>query len=64
VRRHPAGARLVDIAKELCPDGPPCPAEVDGVEPRGLDGAHFDPEGSVWLARWMLPQILAAANRG
>ena len=64
VRRHPTDTRLVDVAKKLCPDGPQCPADVDGVEPRGLDGAHFDPEGSVWLARWMLPQILAAANRG
>ena len=35
-----------------------CPADVDGVEPRKLDGAHFDPSGSVWLARWMLPEIL------
>jgi peptidoglycan/LPS O-acetylase OafA/YrhL len=63
-RRHPTGARLVDVAKKLCPDGPPCSADVDGVQPRKLDGAHFDPAGSVWLARWMLPQILAAANRG
>jgi hypothetical protein len=63
-RRHPRGAELLDVAKEICPNGPPCPARVDGVEPRALDGAHFDPEGSVWLARWMLPRILAAVNAG
>jgi hypothetical protein len=62
VERHRPRAELVDLARKLCPDGPPCPADVDGVEPRKLDGPHFDPAGSVWLARWMLPQILAAAN--
>ena len=64
VRRHEAGSDLVDLAKTLCPKGPPCPAEVDGLEPRRLDGAHFDAAGSVWLARRMLPQILAAGSRG
>jgi len=64
VRRHEAGSDLVDLANTLCPKGPPCPAEVDGLEPRRLDGAHFDAAGSVWLARRMLPQILAAGSRG
>jgi len=64
VHRHRPRAELVDVAHEICPQGPPCPADVDGVEPRKLDGAHFDPAGSVWLARWMLPEILAAVDRG
>jgi hypothetical protein len=63
-RRHPGGAMLLDIAKKVCPNGPPCPADIGGIEPRKLDGAHFDPAGSVWLARWMLPRILSAASRG
>jgi hypothetical protein len=64
VARHEPQAELVDVARKICPDGPPCPAEVEGVEPRKLDGAHFDPAGSVWLARWMLPEILGTAARG
>ena len=55
---------VIDVAKKVCPNGPPCPAHVDGVEPRKLDGAHFDPASSVWLARWMLPRILSAVSRG
>ena len=64
VGRNSRGAGLLDVAKKICPNGPPCAAGVDGVEPRKLDGAHFDPAGSVWLARWMLPRILAAADAG
>jgi hypothetical protein len=42
----------------LCPDGSPCPAVVDGIEPRHDDGVHLPPVGSVWLTRWMLPALL------
>jgi hypothetical protein len=64
VARNSRGAGLLNVAKTLCPNGPPCSTDVGGVEPRKLDGAHFDPAGSVWLARWMLPRILAAAGAG
>ncbi len=60
VADHP-DAKLIDVAAKVCPHGAPCPARVAGVEPRHGDGVHFDPPGSVWLTRWMLPQILAAA---
>jgi peptidoglycan/LPS O-acetylase OafA/YrhL len=56
------GARLIDVAAKVCPHGAPCPSRVAGFEPRHGDGVHFDPNGSVWLTRWMLPQILAAAS--
>jgi hypothetical protein len=52
---------FIDVAAKVCPRGAPCPAEAAGLEPRHGDGVHFDPPGSVWLGRWMLPQILAAA---
>jgi hypothetical protein len=58
---HP-GTTLVDTARHLCPAGPPCPARVVDIEPRPEDGVHFDSAGSVWLTRWMLPQLLAAAS--
>jgi hypothetical protein len=60
VGTHP-DARLIDVASEVCPHGAPCPARVNGFEPRGYDGVHFPPESSVWLGRFMLPQILSAA---
>ena len=48
--------RIVDLADYVCPSGPPCPILVDGIAPRG-DGAHYSPEGSLWVARWLMPQI-------
>ncbi len=61
VAAHP-DTRLIDIAAKVCPHGAPCPEQVGGVEPRNGDGVHFDPPGSVWISRWMLPQLLAAAS--
>jgi hypothetical protein len=58
---HP-GTGLVDAAARICPGGPPCPALVDGREPRRGDGVHFHPAGAVWLSRWMLPELLAAPS--
>ncbi|MGZ4691685.1 MAG: acyltransferase family protein [Acidimicrobiia bacterium] len=56
--RHPDGVTLVDVARKVCPEGLNCPAVVDGFEPRHVDGFHFQPEGAVWLTRWMLPALL------
>lgn len=44
------------MAAYVCPSGPPCPILVDGIAPRG-DGAHYTAEGSLWVARWIMPQI-------
>jgi peptidoglycan/LPS O-acetylase OafA/YrhL len=57
---HP-DTKLIDVAAKVCPKGAPCPSDVAGTEPRHGDGVHFDPPGSVWLSRWMLPQIIAAS---
>jgi peptidoglycan/LPS O-acetylase OafA/YrhL len=41
--------RAVNLASYVCPSGPPCPLVVDHIDARG--------EGSLWVARWLLPQI-------
>ena len=57
--RHRDGVTLVDVARKVCPAGPQCPADVDGIQPRHDDGVHFPPEGSVWLTRnLLLPALL------
>jgi hypothetical protein len=48
--------KLVDLAARVCPSGPPCPVVVDNVFARG-DGAHYTSEGSLWVARWLFPQL-------
>jgi peptidoglycan/LPS O-acetylase OafA/YrhL len=60
--RHPDEVTLVDVASRLCPAGPPCPAEVDGVRMRP-DGRHLTPAASVSMAQWLLPRIAEASGR-
>jgi peptidoglycan/LPS O-acetylase OafA/YrhL len=48
--------KVVDLASYVCPSGPPCPILVDNLWVRG-DGAHYTLDGSVWVARWLLPQL-------
>jgi len=52
--------KLIDLAAHLCPSGPPCPTAVDNVWVRA-DGAHYSSEGSLWVARWLMPQLGIAA---
>ena len=52
--------RVIDLAARVCPSGPPCPRVVDNVWVRG-DGAHYTSEGSLWVARWLMPQLGIAA---
>ena len=52
--------RIIDLADHVCPGGPPCPLVVDGIGIRG-DGAHYASDGSLWVARWLLPQLGIAA---
>jgi peptidoglycan/LPS O-acetylase OafA/YrhL/lysophospholipase L1-like esterase len=60
-QRHPGSVTLVDLAHQLCPSGPPCPEKVDGLRMRP-DGRHFTPTAASIEARWLLPQIVAAAG--
>ena len=55
--RHSEQVTLIDLAGHVCPGGPPCPRTLDGIAPRALDGAHFTPEGSIWVLEWLLPEI-------
>jgi peptidoglycan/LPS O-acetylase OafA/YrhL len=52
--------KVIDLADRVCPGGPPCPLVVDGIGARG-DGAHYTLEGSLWVARWLMPQLGLAA---
>jgi len=61
--RHSADVTLVDLADRLCPSGPPCPAEVDGVRMRP-DGRHLTPAAAATTAHWLLPQVVAGAGVG
>ena len=44
--RNRGSVDLVDLAKQVCPNGPPCPEDVDGLRLRP-DGRHFTPGGRV-----------------
>ena len=58
--RHTDEVTLVDLARRVCPDGPPCPDEVGGVRLRP-DGRHFTPAAATIEAHWPLPKLLEAA---
>jgi peptidoglycan/LPS O-acetylase OafA/YrhL len=47
---------LIDLANYVCPTGAPCSYFVGRVFERG-DGAHFTSEGSLFVARWLMPQL-------
>jgi hypothetical protein len=52
----------------VCPSGPPCPYVVDGMgslaDGTGIrpDGSHYSPTSSLWLAKWLVPQILTVVK--
>ena len=58
--RHPDGVRVVDLASQICPKGPPCPEFVNGERLRP-DGRHFTPAAAARYSRWLLRQILRHA---
>jgi SGNH domain (fused to AT3 domains)/Bacterial Ig domain len=53
---HTPHVKLIDLSSFVCPSGPPCPMDVNGLAPRG-DGDHYSGEGSLFVARWLMPQI-------
>jgi hypothetical protein len=60
-RAHADRISVVDLAGMLCPTGrQPCPEEVAGMRPRHRDGNHFEPDGADWVARQLMPQVMAA----
>jgi hypothetical protein len=62
VAEHQGVVTLVDLAKQVCPKGAPCPQKVDGLFMRP-DGRHFTPTAAAIQARWLLPQLVAIAKR-
>ena len=60
--KNPGHVGVVNLEELLCPSGPPCPGAVDGIAVRG-DGIHYLPPESVWVARWLVPQVLSAAHK-
>jgi hypothetical protein len=53
---------LVNLAGFVCPGGPPCPFFPEGIGARD-DGVHYSAEGSLWVARWLLPRLGIPALR-
>ncbi len=53
---HQPHVKLVDLSAYVCPGGPPCPVVTNGVFMRA-DGAHYTADGSLAVARWLLPRL-------
>ena len=60
-KRYTGRVGLVDLSSRVCPSGPPCPFVVAGLTVRP-DDAHYGPAASLWVAKWLVPQLLAAVN--
>ena len=68
--KHPHQVAVVDLAARVCPLGPPCQYVVPAFNPKPTsvtqtvraDGVHYLPNGSLWVAQWLVPQIAAAAK--
>ena len=73
--RHPKQVAVVNLQARVCPSGPPCPFVVDGFGSKGKtvaqaisngirpDLIHYSPTSSLWVAKWLVPRISAAANK-
>ncbi len=68
--RHVGHVAVVDLEARVCPSGPPCPYVVDGfgstlataTQAIRPDEIHYLPASSLWVARWLVPQIAVAAK--
>jgi peptidoglycan/LPS O-acetylase OafA/YrhL len=60
-RQHADRVAIADLDHMLCPKGQPCPRSIDGVEPRHRDGNHFEEDTATWMARKLMPEVIAAA---
>ena len=69
--RHSKKVGVVNLQTRVCPSGPPCPYVVDGfgstvaTETQAIrpDSIHYLPAGALWVARWLVPRISAAAGK-
>ncbi len=60
--RHP-GVVVYDFPALVCPGGPPCPDEINGMVLR-WDGSHFTHRASEWVAPRLLRQIEQLTDLG
>jgi peptidoglycan/LPS O-acetylase OafA/YrhL len=54
--RNRPHVHVLNLAALECPGGPPCQIIVNHLDLRG-DGAHYTLEGSIYVARWLIPQL-------
>jgi hypothetical protein len=66
---HPRDVATVNLQTRVCPSGPPCPYVVDGMGANGNaaqavrpDGIHYLDAGALWVAKWLLPQIVSSSK--
>ena len=59
--QHPDKVTLVDLAARVCPNGPTCPEDVEGLHARP-DGRHFTPTAAVWAARYVFTQMFGSTR--
>jgi peptidoglycan/LPS O-acetylase OafA/YrhL len=62
-RQHADQVVVADLNRLACPEGEYTDVTIDGVDLRE-DGVHFTPEGADLVARWLVPEIIAAAREG
>lgn len=58
---HADRVAILDLAAIVCPTGPPCPTEVEGVTLRPVDGGHFAGDGPAWVAPRVLDRLVGPA---
>jgi hypothetical protein len=72
--RDPHHVAVVNLEARVCPSGPPCPFVIQGFGSTGAtvsqtvlnairpDLIHYSPASSLWVGRWLVPQIAAASK--
>jgi hypothetical protein len=67
--RHRHDVAVVNLDGRVCPTGPPCQYVVDGIGPLNPfetvrpDDVHYLPNGALWVAKWLVPQIDEAVKK-
>ncbi len=62
-RQHADRVVIADLNHLACPEGEYTDVTIDGVDLRE-DGVHFTPDGADVVARWLMPEIIAAVPEG
>jgi len=62
-RQHPDQLVIANLNRFVCPEGEYTDVTIDGIKLRE-DGVHFTAEGADLVARWLAPEIIAAAPEG